>query len=84
MTAVHETTDMTCQELVELVTGYLDDALAPLDRVRFDAHIAGCDGCTAYLEQMRLTIATLGRLRADDLTPDAAGDLLTLFRDWRG
>ena len=56
------TDQLSCQELVELVTDYLDDALPPAERVRFDAHIAGCDGCTGYLEQIRLTIASTGRL----------------------
>ena len=53
---------LSCQELVELVTEYLDDALPPADRARFEAHIADCDGCTGYLEQIRVTIALTGPL----------------------
>ena len=79
MTANH----LTCQELVELVTDYLEDALPAADRSRFDDHIARCAGCTRYLEQMRLTIATLGRLREDDLSPMARDDLLAVFRGWK-
>jgi anti-sigma factor RsiW len=73
--------DMSCQELVELVTDYLEDALAPADRARFDAHLADCPGCTNYLEQMRATIA-LARAGADlEQRPEVSG-LLDVFRDW--
>jgi anti-sigma factor RsiW len=81
MTVVAE---MSRQELVEVITDYLVGALPAADRERFDAHLTGCDGCTTYLEQMRATIATVGRLRADELAPDARARLLSLFRDWRG
>jgi hypothetical protein len=74
---------LTCQELVELVTDYLEDALPAADRLRFEDHIARCAGCTRYLEQMRLTIATIGRLREDDLSKDAREDLITAFRAWK-
>ena len=74
---------LTCRELVELVTDYLEDALPEPDRARFDAHISGCDGCTTYLAQMRRTIALTGRLGEDDLSPAARDDLLSLFRDWK-
>ena len=74
---------LSCQELVELVTDYLDDALPPAERVRFDAHIAGCDGCTGYLEQIRLTIASTGRLAPEQLAPEAEAALLEAFRDWK-
>ena len=74
---------LSCQELVELVTAYLDDALAPADRARFEAHIAGCDGCTGYIEQIRVTIALTGRLVPEQLDPDAKAELLDAFRDWK-
>jgi anti-sigma factor RsiW len=74
---------LSCQELVELVTAYLDDALLPADRARFEAHIAGCDGCTGYLEQIRLTIAFTGRLAPEQLDPAAEATLLDVFRDWK-
>ncbi|HET6847534.1 MAG TPA: zf-HC2 domain-containing protein [Gaiellales bacterium] len=73
---------LPCQELVELVTDYLEGALPPADRERFDRHIAGCDGCTAYLEQMRATIRLTGRLRPDDVDPAARAALLRAFRGW--
>jgi anti-sigma factor RsiW len=74
---------LSCQELVELVTDYFEDALPAPERARFDAHIAGCDHCTAYLEQMRTTIVLTGRLRAEELAPESVEPLLDAFRDWR-
>jgi anti-sigma factor RsiW len=76
-------TALRCQELVELVTDYLEDALPAPERARFEAHIAGCDACTAYLEQMRTTIVLTGRLRVEELPPDSVEPLLEAFRDWR-
>jgi anti-sigma factor RsiW len=74
---------LSCQELVELVTEYLDDALPLPDRARFEAHIADCDGCTGYLEQIRLTIAFTGRLAPEQLALEAEAALLEAFRDWK-
>jgi len=73
---------LTCTELVELVTDYLEDALTDGDRKRFEDHVRACDGCTSYLEQMRLTIATVGRVEPDDLSPEAKTELLEAFRGW--
>ena len=75
--------DLSCQELVELVTDYLEDALPAEERARFDAHLAECPGCHRYLEQMRATIATAGRLRESDLPPELEDRLLGAFRNWR-
>lgn len=74
---------LTCRELVELVTDYLEGALTSPDVVRFDAHIALCGGCRAYVEQMRETIALTGTLPADALSPEAERELLAAFRDWK-
>jgi anti-sigma factor RsiW len=74
---------MTCRELVELVTDYLEGALAPAVRTRFDAHVERCTGCAAYIDQMRRTIALVGRLSEDDLAPAIRDALLAAFRDWR-
>jgi anti-sigma factor RsiW len=76
------TKEMACQELVELVTAYLDGSLSRRDRRRFRAHIRGCEHCTAYLEQMRLVVEATGRLTEDDLEPHAREDLLAAFRGW--
>lgn len=73
---------MRCRELVELVTAYLEGALSPADRMRFDAHLAQCDGCTTYLDQMRRTIELTGTLRIEDVSPEAERLLLQTFRNW--
>jgi anti-sigma factor RsiW len=78
-----ETTELSCQELVALVTDYFERALPAEDVQRFEAHLAECDGCQTYLEQMRQTIVLLGRLREEDVPPPARERLLVLFRDWR-
>jgi anti-sigma factor RsiW len=77
------TKEMACQELVELVTAYLDGSLSRRDRRRFRAHIRGCEHCTSYLEQMRLVVEATGRLTEDDLEPQAREELLAAFRGWR-
>jgi anti-sigma factor RsiW len=74
--------DLTCQEMVELVTDYLEGALPAGEHTRFGRHIAGCPHCTTYLEQMQITIRTLGRLPAESVPPDARDALLGAFRDW--
>jgi anti-sigma factor RsiW len=74
---------LSCQELVELVTDYLEGALDVADLRRFEAHIAGCDGCAGYLEHLRQTIRITGTLTADDLSPEAEAALLDAFRGWR-
>lgn len=74
---------LACREIVELVTDYLEGALSRSDRRRFEAHLAGCDHCSEYLEQMRMTIRLTGRLRSDDLTPQMRDEFLGLYRAWR-
>ena len=73
---------MTCQELVELVTDYLEDRLEPPVRARFEEHLEACPPCGTYLEQMRDTIGALGRIPPESLSPHAEEDLLAAFRDW--
>ena len=74
---------LSCRELVELVTDYLEGALLEEERLRFEDHVARCGGCTIYLEQIRQTISVLGHLPEEVLTPDAERELLEAFRDWR-
>jgi anti-sigma factor RsiW len=74
---------MDCNELVELVTAYLDGSLDPEMRARFDMHLLECDGCENYLQQFRATIETLGSVRDDELDPSYREKLLNAFRDWR-
>ena len=77
------TGEMTCKELVELVTEYFEGALCPADRVRFDDHLAVCPGCRTYVQQMRQTIHVLGRLPEESISPGARKELLRAFRNWK-
>jgi anti-sigma factor RsiW len=74
---------LSCRELVELVTDYLEGALPGEERLRFERHIEICGGCKIYLEQIRQTIELLGHLPEDGLSPDAERELLEAFRGWR-
>jgi predicted anti-sigma-YlaC factor YlaD len=74
---------MSCRELVEVVTDYLEGSMAQTDRLRFEAHLGECPYCVNYLDQMRETIVALGELTEDSITPEARGELLEAFRGWR-
>ena len=74
--------DLTCKELVELVTGYLDGSVGGRWRRRFEAHLAACDGCTRYLRQMEATIRMTGTLTEEQVTEEQKTVLLTAFRSW--
>ena len=76
--------ELNCQQVVELVTDYLEHSLSRTDRRRFERHLKGCPNCTNYLEQMRITIATTGTLYVEDLSPEAEQEFTELFRRWRG
>jgi predicted anti-sigma-YlaC factor YlaD len=73
---------LTCKQMVELVTDYLEGAMPPRTRRRFERHLDGCPGCRAYLEQMRDTVRVLGHLGEDDIPPAVLDELLRAFRDW--
>jgi anti-sigma factor RsiW len=75
--------DLVCQQAVELVTAYLEGALSRRERRRFEAHLRACPNCSAYLEQIKLTIELSGTFEPDDLTPDARQDLTDLYRRWQ-
>jgi anti-sigma factor RsiW len=74
---------MTCQELVELVTDYLEGALSEVDHARFDEHIELCPMCQVHLAQLRTTIRELGTLRERDIDPGVLAEMQARFRDWR-
>ncbi len=74
---------LTCKELVELVTDYLEGKLPPADRARFKEHLALCPNCPTYLEQMRLTIRALGMLPEESIALEARQQFLRVFRDWK-
>ena len=73
----------SCQELVELVTDFLEDALPAEERARFEQHLSECGNCETYLEQMRATIELTGSLAPESLSPEAEEALLHAFRDWK-
>jgi anti-sigma factor RsiW len=72
--------DLVCRQAVALVTDYLDDALPRRQRRRFEAHLRGCPNCSRYLEQIRLTIDTVGHVEPERLDPEVKDDLIELYR----
>jgi anti-sigma factor RsiW len=77
------TTELTCQELVELVTDYLEGVLPPEERARFERHLGICPGCVTYVEQFRETIELTGALREQDIPPAARSAMLAQFASWK-
>ena len=75
--------ELSCREVVQLVTDYFDDALSRRERKRFEQHIAGCDACTAHLAQMRRTIRATGMLTEEQVPEEARRELVAAFRDWK-
>ena len=74
---------LSCRELVELVSDYLEGALPADQHSRFESHVAGCEHCAAYLRQMRETLVLLGTLPADALSREAEDELRVAFREWK-
>jgi anti-sigma factor RsiW len=74
--------DISCAEIVELVTDYFEGALPAETAARLELHLADCDGCAAYLEQMRTTVELTGRLREEELDPGLRAALVDAFRGW--
>ena len=75
--------ELNCQEVVELVTDYLEQALLPEKRAQFEKHIESCPGCDTYLEQVQQTIMMLRKLSEQQSFPETKQDLLELFRNWK-
>ena len=74
--------EITCAQVVDLVTAYLEDVLDADDRERVEEHLVFCDGCSTYLDQIRQTIAVTGRLEPEDIPPTLQDKLLVAFREW--
>jgi anti-sigma factor RsiW len=74
---------ITCREMVELMSDYLDGSLDAPERARFEAHLASCDGCTRALEQLRATVRVTGSLREEPIADEQRELLRAVFRDWR-
>lgn len=77
-------TAITCREVVELITAYLEGDLDDAERARVEEHLSRCDGCTNYLEQMRIAIRLTGMLTEEQIPEEQKASLLSAFRDWRG
>lgn len=75
--------EMSCKELVQVINDYLEGVLPSADRQRFEEHLAICPGCQTYLDQMRQTVRTVGRLREDSIPSDVRNVLLETFRGWK-
>ncbi|HEV3381078.1 MAG TPA: zf-HC2 domain-containing protein [Trebonia sp.] len=75
--------EIVCREAVELVTDYLEGTLSRAERKRFEKHLARCEPCTEYLEQIREAISLAGRITAQQLTPQMRDDFVDLYRRWR-
>ena len=75
--------ELSCREVVEILGDYLDGAMPPEDRARLEQHLADCEGCTAYLKQLRTTIRLSGRLSEEAVPSEAMAPLLEAFRAWR-
>jgi anti-sigma factor RsiW len=74
---------LACQQVVELVTDYLEDALPAQDRRRFEAHLRRCAHCTEYLDQMRTIVRLTGKLTPEDLSPEVQDEFLSVFHRWK-
>lgn len=74
---------LACQQVVELVTDYLEGALSHADRRSFEAHLADCSHCSEYLHQMRTVISLTGQLTPEDLSPEMQTEFTRIFRTWR-
>jgi anti-sigma factor RsiW len=77
----HAAEHLACQEVVELVTDYVEDALSSEEAALFEQHLNFCDGCDRYVDQVRATIATVGRIEQEELPSDLRSTLLAAFRD---
>jgi anti-sigma factor RsiW len=74
---------MTCRQVVQLLTDYLEGALSATDRGRVEEHLAGCDGCTAFLAQLRTAGRVVAGLAEVEVPAPLRADLLRAFRQWR-
>jgi anti-sigma factor RsiW len=74
---------ISCQEVVELVSDYLEGALAAGETSLFEQHLNFCEGCVWYVDQLRTTVQTVGRIREEEMPAETRDRLLAAFRDWR-
>ncbi|HEX6478325.1 MAG TPA: zf-HC2 domain-containing protein [Ktedonobacteraceae bacterium] len=75
--------EITCKEVVELVTDYLEQTLLPEVQTSFEAHVADCPGCDTYIAQVQQTIAMLRKMTEEQMFPGTREELLEMFREWK-
>src|SRR5262249_43206315 len=75
--------ELTCKELTELITDYLEDGLSPVNRIRFEEHLSACPACGSYVDQMRATIAAIGSKSPLSIPSKMESTLLEAFRQWK-
>lgn len=75
--------ELTCRQIVELVTDYLEGRLPLEERTEFEHHLVYCGGCRTYLQQIRQTISAAGAAKEEALSPAQQEDLVRLFRGWK-
>jgi anti-sigma factor RsiW len=80
---LESTEHITCQEVVDLVTDYLEGALDARDAALFEQHLNFCEGCVWYVDQIRKTASLAGRVREVEVPPDVRDRLIAAFRDWK-
>ncbi len=74
---------LTCQQVVELITDYLENVLLAETRKRLEEHVANCPGCETYMEQIRQTISLVHAIAEEPASPETKQELLQLFRKWK-
>ncbi|HEX7264237.1 MAG TPA: zf-HC2 domain-containing protein [Candidatus Dormibacteraeota bacterium] len=74
---------MTCREVVELMTDYLDGVLSAADRAKFEQHMTGCDGCSTYLDQLRTARMLMGKVAYEPVPAPLKAELMNAFRSWK-
>ena len=75
--------NLSCQELSDLITEYLEGSLTFSEKIRFQIHLGFCSGCRNYLNQMKYTIRTLGKLPPEPMPTEVRDELLQRFRTWK-
>jgi anti-sigma factor RsiW len=76
------TSDLTCRELVELITDYHERALPPDERIRVEQHLVVCSACTRYEQQLRAAVRLAATIQLDDLGPESRRALLDSLEEW--
>ncbi len=75
--------NLSCQDVAEIITEYLEGEMSVPKRIRFHMHVGLCKDCRNYLQQMKYTVQTLGKIPAEPISPETREALLERFRDWK-